>query len=283
MDFAQLERFLEELGKYLYLAHLYSWGEPLLHPEVAKIIRLVRSHRVSTLISTNLNTRNRGLLKDICDAGLDYLTLSIDGSTQDVYSQYRVGGDLSLVLENIRYIVDYKRKNNLRTPVVEWQYLIFDHNRHEVESAHELANNLGVDIFNANSGIVPEKFHKGWGDCSRCPFLWNSIVLQTDGGISACCNFIDKEDDFGNLSAGSFREIWHAPIYKEARSLFSPKRAQKLPPNLKHPCLYCSLVRIQPHLSDYLKNNIYARFGDGRSVHKDDTIAVRSSSGKEKD
>jgi pyruvate-formate lyase-activating enzyme len=276
MDISYVEEFLQKLGKFLYIAHLFSWGEPLLHPDIAGIIRLVRSHRVSTSVSSNMNFRNKALLDEICDAGLDYLAMSIDGSSQEVYSRYRVGGDLDLVLENIRHISQYKKRNNLRIPLVEWQFLIFDHNRHEVKSAHELAKELGVDVFNAKPGIIPNKFHEAWRGSSQCPFLWNTIGLQVDGGISACCNLIDKEDDFGNLSGQPFEQIWHASRYETARILFSPERARNLPRDLRHPCLNCSLVRLQPHLVDYLRTNKHTCSDESVSIHKDDTIAVRS-------
>ncbi len=277
MDLSYVEKFMKKMGKYLYLAHLYSWGEPLLHPKVTDIIRLVKSYRVSTIISSNLNTKNRALLEGICDSGLDYLALSIDGSSQEVYSRYRIGGDLDLVLQNIQHINNYKKKNNLRTPVIEWQFLVFDHNKHEVKSAYELSRDLHVDIFNAKPGIIPDKFKNAWTDRGlKCPFLWNTVVLNNDGGLSACCNLIDKEDDFDNLSTPHFKEIWHNPRYTMARKLFSPARVKDLPPNLNHPCLNCSLVRQQPHLSEYLKTNKHTCVEDTSSIHKDDTIAVRT-------
>ncbi|KHE93323.1 MAG: radical SAM protein [Candidatus Scalindua rubra] len=280
IDIDKVKKFMVEYGKYLFVAHLFSWGEPLMNSNVGRIIRLVRSYRVSTTISTNLNTKDKARLEEICESGLDYLIVSIDGATQDVYSRYRVGGKLELVMENLHYIKDYKQRNKLQTPIVEWQYLIFDHNKHEVEAARILATNL-VDVFNAKSGIVPKQFHVAWFGTKRCPFLWSNVVLQVDGGIGACCNLIDKEDDFGNLSTDSFKKIWHSKRYKGARSLFSPKLIDRLEPDLKHPCLNCSLVHLQPHLKEYLQKNVHVRSEDIASVHEDDTIAVRYSKDKE--
>jgi pyruvate-formate lyase-activating enzyme len=276
VDLDHIKKLLNDLGKYLYMAHLFSWGEPLLHPKIKDIITLVHSHRILTNISTNLNTGNKAILGDICDSGLDYLVLSIDGNSQDVYAKYRIGGNLSLVLDNIRYLVDYKQKNNLKTPVIEWQYLIFDHNRHEVESAGKTAKRLGVDIFSALPGIVPDKYKAAWSGNRLCPFLWDSIALQVDGGISACCNLIDAGDDFGHVSYGSFRDIWHEARHETARTLFSPKLTHTLSDDLMHPCMNCSLVKIQPHLSSFLKRHKNTRSPDQNEGQKDDSIAVRS-------
>src|SRR5262245_31495089 len=149
VDMRHVQTLMDSVGRYLYVAYLFSWGEPLMHPKVAEIVALVRSHRVLTDISTHFNLRNTALLDAVCDAGLDHLKLSIDGATQAVYEKYRVRGRLELVLENIRHVVAYKRARGRRTPSIEWQFLIFDHNRHEVEAACKLAGKLGVDVFRA--------------------------------------------------------------------------------------------------------------------------------------
>jgi pyruvate-formate lyase-activating enzyme len=281
MQLSYLEEFLQRMGRYLYMAELFSWGEPLLHPEILKIIDIVRSHKILAVISSNFNTINRKLLEGLCDAGLDHLILSIDGSTQPVYSQYRVGGNLELVLENIRHLVEYRRRKKLRYPIIEWQFLIFDHNRHEVEDALKLSKGLGVDAFEARPGVVPEKYHEAWlaSGWTLCPSLWDTITMQVDGGIVPCCNLLDKVDDFAESIAGPFNEIWHSSRYVTARSLFSQKLAKNLPPDLEHPCLSCGLVQMQPHLVHFFNQKKSAfpyGSGDDKTQSIDLSIAVRS-------
>ena len=276
IDLAYIDSLLQEVGPYLYIAHLFNWGEPLLHKELKQIIQLVRSHGVSTSISTNLNISNTQVLEDICDAGLEYLAVSIDGASQEVYSQYRVGGDLQLVLDNLQFIAAYKKRKKLKKPVVEWQFLIFEHNKHEVKMASQLAKECGVEVFNAKSGIVPEQFHRAWNGCVQCPFLWNTTVVQVDGGLSPCCNLIDKADDFGNISLQRFKDVWNSPTYQVSRSLFSPKEIKLLEKNLINPCLNCSLVRQQPTAVHYLKKNIHYSSADYKATHDDNTIAIRT-------
>lgn len=276
LEIRNVERFLGQVGKYLYKAHLFSWGEPLLHPAIGKIIRLVNSYRLASSISSNFNIQNTELLEELCLSELDHLSLSIDGATQKVYSQYRIGGKLDLVLNNLRYIMEFKRKHHLKKPLIEWQYLIFDHNKHEVETARKMSREIGVDLFTAKQGIVPDQFQEAWGNCIKCPFLWNSVVLQVDGGITACCNLIDKKDDFGDLGDQDFMETWHNSRYEIARSFFSPARLSSLPPESDHPCINCSLLRKVPHLKEYLKNNSYYNGPDKKAAGGNNTISVRS-------
>ena len=272
-----IEELMERVGRYLYIAFLYNWGEPLLHPDLPKIVAQVRSRNILTVISTNLNIRNPAKLEAVLDSGLDHLIVSIDGATQEVYSQYRVKGNLDLVLENLRYLVDYKRKIKRKNPTIEWQFLVFDHNRHEVEMARKLAGDIGVNVFRTSPGFVPENHIEAWGREAWCNFLWDTITMQVDGGIGACCHHIDKADDFLDSPAATFSTMWHAPRFMTARRLFSPKAAERLPDDLEHPCLSCPIVRNQPHLTRFVTPAGTPGNEDPEGKYSRTTNSVRSS------
>ena len=50
-----LEKILGESPVDRPVISLYNWGEPLLHPEIGRIVALVRSHGLYCAVSTNLN------------------------------------------------------------------------------------------------------------------------------------------------------------------------------------------------------------------------------------
>src|SRR5262249_24929812 len=100
LDINQVHNFLNELGKYLLIAHLYNWGEPLLHPRASEIVQTVQERRIFSSISSNLNIKDFKKIEAVCDAGLDHLLISADGATEESYRRYRVGGSFELVLEN---------------------------------------------------------------------------------------------------------------------------------------------------------------------------------------
>ena len=67
-------------------------------------------------------------------SGLRHLIISLDGVTQGTYRKYRQGGDVELVFENMNKIISAKKSSGLETPVIEWQFLVFKHNEHEIQS-----------------------------------------------------------------------------------------------------------------------------------------------------
>lgn len=261
-----VNRMLDELGKYLISVNLYNWGEPLLHPQIVEIVRMIHNRRIFTKISTNLNTYNKDTLVELCEAGLDYLTVSFSGASQEVYEQYHRRGKLDVVLENIRYVTAYKKKNHLRRPIIEFMYLVFKHNRQEMAAARNIATGLGIDTFRWFAGGGPEEVISDSSSSATnsisqkfCHHLWNMLVLNSDGGIMPCCYLFFKRDDFGDYSQDQLMQVRNNPLFVTARKLFNASEVADLPGSLQHPCLKCEVVHNQPHLHEYLALNPYAQ------------------------
>jgi hypothetical protein len=258
----RIEKLLDEVGDYLMMAHLYNWGETLLHPQAPAIVKMFHDRRIYTTISSNLSLKKGEVLDAVCAAGLDRLILSIDGASQDTYEQYRVKGDLDLVFSNLRRIVDWRKANNSKTPFIQWQYIVFRHNEHQVEQAMQMAKDLGVDEFRIKRPTAPEasqpldaeKRGTFYGERTFCGQLWHNIVLQADGGLSPCCNLYDAADDFGHLDTDSVRAVRVGDRYARARQLFGRSAVAAVKADPGHPCLRCPLVQKNRRLQGVLKD-----------------------------
>ena len=138
--------FLDRFGPFAFSVALYNYGEPLLNKRFAEIVRKSREYLLHTFTSTNLSMPLDNA-EAIVESGLDYMILSIDGATQPVYERYRRGGNLGLVLENVRKLAAAKKALGSSTPWLEWQFLTFEHNHHELADARRLAAEIGVNQF----------------------------------------------------------------------------------------------------------------------------------------
>src|SRR5262249_19248598 len=111
-------------------------------------------------ISSNFNWPQPVNINDFISSGLDYVTVSLDGVTQESYEQYRVRGDLAEGFDNLRRLVAAKKALNSKTPFVEWQFIVFKHNEHEMAAARKLAAEIGVDLLRfVSPGMQPEDLH----------------------------------------------------------------------------------------------------------------------------
>ena len=267
IDVGLVKTFLDCYGKYLIAADLFNWGESLLHPRISDIVHLFHERRIFHQISSNLNIRNRSTLEELCDAGLDVLIVSISGITREIYERYHRRGNLSLVIENLKHLIDYRKKMHLFNPIIELKYLTFKYNAYQVPEALRLAGEIGVDIFRSHIAGGPEEeiiqmdeekkkllYHGTGGLCCQ---LWRTIVLNSDGGIAPCCLLYFKDDDFAHISCMENT----SRRYIEARKMFNKPAAGELASDLQHPCLKCSFVHRQKHLAEYLAANPYAKKG----------------------
>ena len=141
------DAFIDDVGLSAFSGHFYNNHEPLLNKKTPAYVKKAANFRVETFISTNLSFSKLNV-EALVLSGLKELMVAIDGVTQEVYSKYRRGGVVDLVFDNVRSIVETKRKLGMSTPYLRWQYLTFEHNVCEVEQAIETARDLGFDSFN---------------------------------------------------------------------------------------------------------------------------------------
>lgn len=227
-------------GELLYLV-FYFQGEPYLNPGFLEMVQYAAGKKIYTATSTNAHYLTDENAKRTVESGLDRLIISIDGTTQEVYEQYRVGGRLDKVLEGARNIVKWKKELKSKTPFVIFQFLVVRPNEHQVEEAKVLGKEIGVDAVwfktaqiydftNDPNQLIPvnQKFSRyrpteeGYAFkgklANHCWRLWHDPVITWDGLVAPCCFDKDAQHRLGDLKQQSFREIWKNPAYKEFRS-----------------------------------------------------------------
>lgn len=136
---------IDEVYKKTIHLNFYFQGEPYLNPQFLEMVKLAASKKMLTSTSTNAHYLNEVNAKKTVESGLDRLIISIDGTSQDTYEQYRVGGDLTKVIAGTKNIVEWKKKLNSKTPHIIFQFLVVKPNQHQIEEVKQLAKELKVD------------------------------------------------------------------------------------------------------------------------------------------
>src|SRR4051812_49189740 len=136
---------IDDVYKELTYLIFYFQGEPYLNPDFLEMVKYASDKGIYTATSTNAHYLNDSNAKKTVESGLDRLIISIDGTSQEVYKQYRVGGNIEKVLQGARNIVKWKKELKSKTPFVFFQFLVVRHNEHQVKEIKQLANEIGVD------------------------------------------------------------------------------------------------------------------------------------------
>ncbi len=171
------DRFFKMLKLYGPTAigvHFFNYGEPLLNLNTPKYIRQAKSYLLRTSVSTSLSVR-RFDPEAYVESGLDFMHLSIDGATQPVYERFRRKGNLDLVFDNLRKLVETRRKLRRCLPLLSWNFLAFEHNAHEIPQARRLARKIGVNEFR-----VSTPFGMNWDDPGIRPAAVRPSVQRFD-------------------------------------------------------------------------------------------------------
>lgn len=239
-DFFQ--QTIDDISKDLLYLVFYFQGEPFLNPNFLDMVKYAHSKKIYTATSTNAHYLNDAKAKATVESGLDRLIISIDGTTQDVYQSYRVGGNLSKVIEGAKNIVKWKKELGSKTPFVFFQFLVVKPNEHQIEDIKKLAKEIGVDQVRFKTAqvydyktdpnqLIPniDKYSRYKKDKqgnmkiksglqNHCWRLWSGNVITWDGLVVPCCFDKDAAHQLGNLKMQSFKDVWQNPNYQQFRS-----------------------------------------------------------------
>jgi len=144
LSLQKFNRFIQKYGPYAFQVILCNNGEPFLNKLTPQFIKISREYLAETVSSTSLNVKKLDV-NQLVLSGLDFLTLSIDGATRETYSIFRKGGNFDLVIDNLERLISIKKEYDAYSPFLSWQFLVFEHNFHEIEKVKFLAKSIGVN------------------------------------------------------------------------------------------------------------------------------------------
>ena len=120
-------------------------GEPLLQPRLVEWITDAKNAGCQTGFLSNGLLLKKDLLERILAAGLDWICISMDGATAEMYEEIRVGSNFKRVCENVANIAALR---NGKIPKTMINFVLMDMNYHQAEDIVRLAHKLGVDQVN---------------------------------------------------------------------------------------------------------------------------------------
>src|SRR4249920_1044937 len=109
---------IDDIHRQLLYLIFYFQGEPYLNPDFLEMVQYANSKKIYTATSTNAHSLDDEKARRTVESGLDRLIISLDGTTQKVYRQYRIGGDLKKVMDGAANIVKWKKELKSKTPYV---------------------------------------------------------------------------------------------------------------------------------------------------------------------
>jgi hypothetical protein len=173
LDFATFQRVVDEAGPSLARIDFFNYGEAFLHKRAVEMCEYIKTEfpHIYLYTSTNGLAFTEEQARRLVRSGLDEMTFSIDGASQETYVQYRQRGNFDKALANLRHAVDEKRASGRDVPFINWRYILFRHNDGDAEMARAraLAAEIGVDrlcweLTDHPEGLFSRRFMPGTPD-----------------------------------------------------------------------------------------------------------------------
>jgi radical SAM protein with 4Fe4S-binding SPASM domain len=243
------EKLIDELHHSLMYLIFYFQGEPYLNPSFLEMVAYATKKNIYTATSTNAHYLTDENCKKTIGSGLNRLIISIDGTTQETYQSYRIGGKLDKVIEGTKNMVKWKKEMNSKSPHLIFQFLVVKPNEHQINDVLTLASELGIDevrfktaqVYDYKNGndLIPEndeysRYYKNADGTysiknkmqNHCWKMWHSCVITWDGKVVPCCFDKDAAFTLGEVSVSNFKTIWKSASYNQFRASVLKSRSE---------------------------------------------------------
>lgn len=183
MPLALFERLAPGL-RHVRFVHLQGWGEPLLNPDIFRMIQLAKGAGCEVGLTTSGVLLGKGKGERLVEAGLDLMAVSIAGATPATHASYRVGSELPAIMENVRAMVRHRERLGKELPRVVVLFLMMRSNVHELPAAVDLVREAGAyKLVATNLDYVvceAQEAAKAFSVSETDP-PWAKIVQETEG------------------------------------------------------------------------------------------------------
>lgn len=131
---------------------LYNWTEPFIHPDLSKMVRIVKNHNIGCDLSTNLNIGKK--IEETVSAEPNTIKISVSGFDQNSYGYTHRDGTIETVKSNMIRLSEAKRNTNSSTRiiVVFHRYL---NNQDDELKMRAFAESLGFDFTTYWAYLMP--------------------------------------------------------------------------------------------------------------------------------
>jgi radical SAM protein with 4Fe4S-binding SPASM domain len=244
MKFDLYKKIVDDICEFpnpVRVLRLYKDGEPLINKHLGDMIKYAKdkgcAERIDTTTNASLLTEKRG--KELADAGLDRINISIYGVTNEHYKNFSdVNLEMQRVVDNVKAFYENRKgcemlvkingdtiseedKNKFLEMFGDYTDKIYIEHIMSCWPNFELN---GVDV-NQDVGLYGQAIR----EIDVCPYVFYSFAINSDGFVSLC--FLDwaKELGIGNVADNSVKSIWQGDKMRRYQKMFLEGRRKKHP------------------------------------------------------
>lgn len=242
LSFKSFKKVIDEgVEKGLKSIGVHGNNEPLTVPDLPRYVAYARDKGVLDIFFNS-----NGLLltpkkaRELIDAGMTRMGISVDAFTAATYERYRIGGDYEKLRNNIFNLIEIKKRSGKVLPIIRLSYVVHENNIHELDDFINYWKGK-VDLFAFQSlrdfflynGDISKKFRKLFKvdetkiDCFFvCPQPFQRMFVRNNGDVLPCCSAYGMKLVMGNIHHESIYDIWNGEKMREHRRILNNPNLQ---------------------------------------------------------
>lgn len=232
MTLELFKKIIDDLRMFpqkLKVLRINGQGEPLLNPHICEMIRYVKESKVAEFVEmiTNGSRLTPTLNRSLIDSGIDRIRISIEALDEAGYRD--IAGtkiDFEKFIDNIRDLHEISGNCEIYCKIVDVAVPTESDKEHFFELFGEICDRIFVDnvipLWSDFEELKNVTMAAGKGmhgqqikDVLVCPYSFYSLIINSDGDVTACCADWKRKLVLGNLENESLPEIWRGSKLKE--------------------------------------------------------------------
>ena len=210
----------------------YLTNEPLMDKRTVGILREIKKGRlipIKTKINTNAALLTEEIGKELIEAKLDQLWISVNGYSEDTYAR-SMGLDFAQTMMNIDEFLTLRKQMNKFKPKVIITTLRTNIVEHELEYArgywkerdvdfriHHMDNRTGEDVaqqFLPDDGVASLAVSAEVKRKRNCDLFLKQAYIVENGDMIICCHDWRQSVVVGNVKNQSIANVWNSDYFK---------------------------------------------------------------------
>jgi|SRR3990172_2115020 len=241
MDFTLYRKIIDSGAENgLCAIKLSLRGEPLLHPQLPEMIEYAKNKGIMDVyFNTNALLLTEEKFERLIDAGLDRISISIEGFKKETYEKYRVNAKFEQLFSNVSRLITIRNRKKRLFPQIRIQTVLLDELKADFDTYIDFWKRYAdeVSYLDAREETNNSEMSDDIEDWA-CPFLWQRMTILWDGTILPC--LMHGVRDFGSMVLGnaadcSIMDLWNGEKEREIRDLHKKGLSHRI-----HACQQCS-------------------------------------------
>lgn len=217
---------------------LASRGEPLLCPDIKKMLAYTQGKFLNLKLNTNASVLDESKCHAILQGGVKTLVFSADAAAEPLYSQLRVGGNLGKVIANIERFQKIRATQYPDANIITRVSGVKVSDQQNLDEMQSVWGGLADQVAFVSYNPWEDTYHRPLNEITQpCSDLWRRMFVWWDGKVNPCDADYKSTLSVGNVADFSLTELWRSQAYTSLREAHrAGARA------LKAPCNRCTVI-----------------------------------------